>query len=97
MKVRINLADAIDDLAPKTPPPCFHNRMDWIEYLKSCAAVQNQKGEPKIIVIENGEPSINYNFPYCEDCTQVKSHQMHTASKCQPDFLKELGKKANEQ
>lgn len=90
-KTHINLKDAIEDLAPTMPPPCFHNQLDWIEYLKSSAAVQNQRGEPKIILIVEGEPKINYDFPFCEDCTQKKSLQMWQLGKCKPDFLKELG------
>ena len=41
--MRLNLSDAVDDLAPP-PPPCFFNRGSWIAYLKSAAAAQNHKG-----------------------------------------------------
>jgi hypothetical protein len=84
---RINLSDAIDDLAP-APPPCFLNRLEWTEYLKSCAASQNDGESPKIILIQNGEPSINYAYDICADCTQVHSLAMTQAGKCNPNALK---------
>ncbi len=84
---RINLNDAIDDLAPQ-PPPCFLNRMEWMEYLKSCAASQNDGESPKIIVIKDGNPAINYDYPICADCTQIHSLAMTQAGKCKPDALK---------
>ena len=52
---RINLNDAVADLHP-APPPCFLNRLEWVEYLKSAAAVQNHKGEPRVILVVDGEP-----------------------------------------
>lgn len=33
--MRLNLSDAVDDIAPLAPPPCFHNRESWLQYLKS--------------------------------------------------------------
>ncbi len=84
---RLNLSDAIDDLAPP-PPPCFLNRLEWVEYLKSCAASQNDGESPKVILMKDGEPVINYDYPICADCTQVHSLAMSTAGKCQPLFLK---------
>lgn len=41
--MRLNLSDAVDDLA-LPPPPCFFNRSSWMLYLKSAAAAQNHKG-----------------------------------------------------
>lgn len=88
MKVRINLKDAVDDLAPE-PPPCFLNKVHWIEYLHSVAAAQNNRGEQKIILIVDGEPVINRNFNFCEDC-ESKEHRefqkMHGT--CIPDWMR---------
>jgi hypothetical protein len=84
---RLNLSDAIDDLAPP-PPPCFLNRLEWVEYLKSCAASQNDGESPRILHITNGEPRINYDYPICADCTQVHSLEMAKVGKCQPLFLR---------
>lgn len=89
--MRINLKDAVDDLAP-LPPPCFHNRIAWVHYLKSCAAAQNQIDEPKVITVEGGAPKFNMEFPYCADCTQVRSVEMMAAGRCSPNYLKELAK-----
>jgi hypothetical protein len=84
---RINLSDAIDDLAP-APPPCFLNRLEWTEYLKSCAASQNDGESQKIILIQDGEPRINFGYDICADCTQVHSLAMTQQGKCNPNALK---------
>jgi hypothetical protein len=87
---RLNLKDAIDDLAPP-PPPCFLNNVHWIEYLYSAAATQNNRGEQKIILIVDGEPRINHAFNFCEDC-ESKEHKEHQKMMglCRPDHLKGL-------
>lgn len=87
--MRLNLSDAVDDLAP-APPPCFTNRIEWLEYLRSAAACQNHKGEPKVIFMVNGEASFNKGFTFCVDCTQVKSYAMSEKGLCNPDHLKAL-------
>ena len=89
MKVRLNLADAVADLMPPNPP-CFRNRMDWQEYLRSAAAVQNHKGEPVVIVWLHQEPSFNLDFNYCVDCYQIKAVEMMSKNRCNPNFLKDL-------
>lgn len=81
--------DAVEDLAPM-PPPCFHNRVGWIAYLKSAAAAQNHAGEPRVILIANGEAVFNLDFPFCEDCTQIKSLEMHNQGRCNKDYLTQL-------
>lgn len=88
---RLNLSDAVDDLAPIYPPPCFHNRTIWLEYLKSAAAAQNQRDEPKVILIRDGAASFNWDFPFCADCTQIKSLDMMRKERCQPEYLRRLG------
>ena len=85
---RINLSDAVEDLAPP-PPPCFLNRAEWIGYLKSCAASQNDGDSPKLVLATYGAPRINYEYPYCADCTQVHSLAMTKEGRCNPNFLKE--------
>lgn len=84
---RLNLSDCIDDLAP-APPPCFLNRIEWIEYLKSCAASQNDGESQKIILMKAGEPRINYEYDICADCTQIHSLAMTKVGKCNPNALK---------
>ena len=86
---RLNIRDAINDLAPQAPP-CFHNHLEWMEYLQSAGAAQTQAREPKIILLIEGEPRINPLYPYCQDCTQVKSLEMDKIGKCNPNHLKEI-------
>lgn len=86
LKTRINLSDAVDDLAP-APPPCFVNKQHWIIYLKSAAAAQNQRDEPKIILIVNGDPTINTSFDFCQDCDSQTRDAMMTALRCNPDWM----------
>ena len=82
--MRLNLSDAVDDLAPP-PPPCFFNRSSWMLYLKSAAAAQNHKGsQPVIIVAADGEPAFNTRLNYCADCTQAKSLEMQDKGRCNP-------------
>jgi hypothetical protein len=83
---RLNLSDAVEDLMP-AQPPCYQNRYSWREYLKSAAAAQNQRDEPKVILIRGGEPIFNYAFPYCADCTDARRIEMQRASRCNPEFL----------
>ena len=86
MKVRINLKDAVDDLAP-APPLCFLNKVHWIEYLYSAAASQNNRGEQKIILIVEGEPVINKAYDFCEDCTAHHRRAMVKVNQCHPDWM----------
>lgn len=86
-KVRVNLKDAVDDLAPP-PPPCFFNRSGWMQYLQSAAAAQNQRNEPVVILIaRDGAATFNFDFPMCADCTQDKSLEMTRQGRCNPQYL----------
>lgn len=92
-KCRINLKDAVDDLAPP-PPPCFFNRSGWMQYLQSAAAAQNQRNEPVVILVaQDGSATFNFDFPMCADCTQVKSLEMTRQGRCNPEYLKQQGEK----
>lgn len=89
-KIRINLKDAVDDLAPP-PPPCFYNRSSWMQYLQSAAGAQNQRNEPPVIQIaKDGAATFNWDFPFCADCTQIKSLEMTRAGRCSPHYLVNL-------
>lgn len=86
---RLNLTDAVNDLAPP-PPPCFLNRLHWMEYLQSAATAQNSRNEPKVILISPArEPYFNLDYPFCADCTQVKSTEMMAKGRCNPNHLTE--------
>lgn len=88
-RTRLNLADTVEDLAPP-PPPCFLNRASWREYLKSAAAVQNHKGEPKVILLVSGSPAFNHALDFCSDCSTGQRSAMVKQGRCQPDHLKKL-------
>lgn len=92
-KCRINLKDAVDDLAPP-PPPCFFNRTGWMQYLHSAAAAQNQRNEPLVIrIAQDGAATFNFDFPMCADCTQGKSLEMTRQGRCNPQYLTGLKEK----
>ena len=92
---RLNLADAVRDLAPP-PPPCFHNRFAWMEFLTSAAEFQNNGRGPrpsrKVILLVDEQPQFNRTFNFCADCNQQHSLQMMREGKCQPDYLKKDAK-----
>lgn len=92
-KCRINLKDAVDDLAPP-PPLCFFNLGSWMQYLQSAAAAQNQRNEPVVIIVaQDGAATFNFDFPMCADCTQVKSLEMTRQGRCNPQHLTNLKEK----
>ena len=89
-KRRINLKDAVDDLAPP-PPSCFFNRSGWMQYLQSAAAAQNQCNEPVVILVaKDGAATFNFDFPICADCTHVKRLEMTCQGRCNPEYLVNL-------
>ena len=89
-KCRINLKDAVDDLAPP-PPSCFFNRSSWMQYLQSAAAAQNQRNEPAVILIaRDGAATFNWDFPFCADCSKIKRMEMTRAGRCNPEYLVNL-------
>ena len=92
-KSRINLKDAVDDLAPP-PPSCFFNRGSWMQYLQSAAAAQNQRNEPVVILIaRDGAATFNWDFPFCADCSKIKSMEMTRHGRCNPEYLVSLKEK----
>ena len=92
-KSRINLKDAVDDLAPP-PPSCFFNRSGWMQYLQSAAAAQNQRNEPTVIHIsQDGAATFNFDYPLCADCSQIKSREMTRHERCNPEYLVSLKEK----
>ena len=92
-KSRINLKDAVDDLAPP-PPSCFFNRSSWMQYLQSAAAAQNQRNEPVVILVaQDGAATFNFDYPLCADCSQIKRMEMTRAGRCNPEYLVSLKEK----
>lgn len=88
---RLNLSDAVDDLAP-SPPPCFENRHIWRDYLKSSAAVQYAKGEQRVILVTaKREPRFNPAFNFCLDCDERTMERKKAKGVCDPEHItKEL-------
>lgn len=91
MNKRLNLDDAVDDLAP-SPPPCFENRYIWRDYLKSAASIQYQKGEQRVILVSAGSlPTFNRAFNFCLDCDSRTAARKQEQGLCHPDHMtKEL-------
>lgn len=83
---RLNLSDAVDDLAPEHPP-CWPDRRAWLAYLKSAAAVQNQRDEQVVIAIVRAEPAFNVFLNYCVDCLVPRAREMERAGRCNPNHL----------
>jgi len=95
--VRLNLADTVADLMPLEPPPCFHSRMAWREYLITSAEGQNVARKSSCVILrdEAGEPRFNHDYQFCKDCSAQHSLAMTAAGRCDPDHLKKLGEKLN--
>ena len=92
-KCRINLKDAVDDLAPPSPK-CFFNRSGWMQYLHSAAAAQNQRNEPVVILVaKDGAATFNFDYPLCADCSQIKRMEMTRHGRCNPEYLVSLKEK----
>lgn len=85
---RLNLSDAVEDLAPEHPP-CWHDRRSWLAFLKSAAAVQNQRDEQTVIAIVRGEPAFNIFYNFCEDCLTSRARLMEKEGRCNPNHLTE--------
>ena len=86
--IRLNLGDAVDDLAPEHPP-CWPDRTSWLQYLKSAAAAQNQLDEQKVIVVIRGEPVFNIGYDFCQDCLTSRARLMEKEGRCNPNHLTE--------
>jgi len=84
---RLNLSDAVDDLAPP-PPPCWPDRTSWLEYLKSTAAAQNKSGNPRVILMTPEGPAFNTAVNYCADCLSSRAARMAREGRCNPAALK---------
>lgn len=87
---RLNLSDAIDDVAPP-PPPCFLNAAEWRSYLKSAAAVQNQRNEQRVVFLaDGGVPAFDLDYDFCRDCSAQHRASHERLGTCKPHHLKDL-------
>lgn len=80
-------------LAP-VAPPCFADRLLWVEFLASAAEGQNSQGEQKVLIFEVGKPvRFNHDFDWCTDCTSDYRREMQRQGRCNPDHLRERAPK----
>jgi hypothetical protein len=76
-------------LAP-TAPPCFADRLLWVEFLAAAAEAQNSQGEPVVLIFKAGEPvRFNHAFDWCTDCTNEYRTEMRRQGRCNPNHLRE--------
>jgi hypothetical protein len=47
-----------------------------------------------IHITREGEPAFNLDFPFCAECTQIKSTEMLAKGRCKPEHLTNLKDKA---
>jgi hypothetical protein len=76
-------------LAP-VAPPCFADRLIWLEFLVS-AAEEPAVGQRQVLLVEKGQPvRFNHRFPFCDACTAEHKAAMQAANKCRPAFLTDM-------
>lgn len=76
-------------LAP-IAPPCFPDRLLWVEFLTSAAEGQNSQGEQQVLIFEVGKPvRFNYDFNWCDDCRPEYGAEMQRQKRCNPAHLRE--------
>lgn len=82
--------EAAARLAPAAPP-CFLSRLQWVEYIASCAVDQRTAHEPGPLVLAPATPAaFNYGFDFCGDCSQRYADEKRRAGLCEPRHLVQL-------
>ena len=77
-------------LAP-VAPPCFGTRLQWLEYVSSCAIAYRGDHLPGPLVFEPGQPArFNPHMDICNDCTDSQAYVMRGEGRCKPRHLIEL-------
>jgi hypothetical protein len=90
----MNRAALARDLAP-TSPPCFQDRLSWLEYLGSAAEHQRGDYHDGPLLFTKGQPvRFNFSFSFCADCTAQHSLAMFNEGRCNPAFLIDLMREA---
>lgn len=79
-------------LAPPHPP-CFADRLTWIEFLQTAADAARGKSLNGPIDMRFGEPRFNYALDFCVDCSVKHAHAMQERGRCRPSHLRQLGAK----
>lgn len=86
----VDRAAEAEALAP-VAPPCFSDRLTWVEYLKSAASLQREQHAPGPLLIVAGQPvRFNRSFAFCADCTAQHADAMTRAGRCDMNYLLNL-------
>lgn len=80
---------AIKAAAPPAPP-CFADRMSWLEYLAGAASsAKHPVPKNRVVLIQvDGRQRFNPDFCFCTDCSAQHSFRMHRQGKCVPNHVK---------
>ncbi len=75
-------------------PPCFHDRLAWVEFLVSAAEDTSRTGARRgPLDLRKTEPAFNYAFDFCEQCSANYALRMQGEDRCHPWHLRELAPK----
>lgn len=86
----MNRRDTVIRLAP-VAPPCFSDRLTWLEFLASAAEGQRTgKGGP--LDLRQTEPRFNHRFDFCAGCTAKHAISMQTQDRCKPWWLEHVAR-----
>ncbi len=78
-------------LAPAAPP-CFADRLTWLEFLAS-AAEEQRPGRPLVLLMpadESRPPAFNHDYPFCAACTAPYQQSMQQQGRCRPTWLTDM-------
>lgn len=82
----MNRRDTVIRLAPAAPP-CFPDRLTWLEFLSSAAEEQRQgKGGP--LDLRHVDARFNTRFDFCASCSARHAIAMQNQGRCKPDALR---------
>lgn len=77
-------------LAPAAPP-CFSDRLTWLEYLcdAQVAANGNTRGP---LDLRKSPPRFSLTFDFCQDCSAKHALAMQAEGRCKPGHLHVLAR-----
>lgn len=80
-------------IAPPAPP-CFPDRVTWLEYLDVAATTNKSTRQfrvvPVVLVSADGQERFNHEYNFCHDCNAQHSFRMANEGRCDPGYLKRL-------
>jgi hypothetical protein len=81
-------------LAPPSPP-CFADRLLWLEYL--CDAQVSANGNVRgPLDLRKTPVSFNLDFDFCEDCSAKYAREMQVQGRCIPGHLRKLKREGSD-